>query len=248
MLYTAGAVAAAAPAKYRVFKNVVIQPRAPRKRPVEEASFKQGKLTIFLEKAARAAEAALLPNAPRAAGDHCTFCKARANCQTFRRRVRQVAANEFDVIEDPDDIPAERLEAILAEADLLDAWISSVRSRALAMAKEGHKFSNYELGWGTRKRVWQDPDAVRAWCAGREVEGAPLPIDEYAPRGLLTPAQLEKLLKQHKLYPRKQRGQPKPDSPIAHLVGYTIPKAALKPRRVADATEDFEELEGDADE
>jgi hypothetical protein len=239
MLYTAGA-AREAPAKYKQYHNVVIQPRAPRKRPVEEHEFKQGVLTTFLGKVARAAEAALLPNAPRVAGDHCTFCKARSNCQTFRRRARQVATADFDVIPDPDEISDEQVEQVLREAAILKTWIAAVEARALGMAKQGHQFSDYQLGWGTRKRIWQDPEAVRDYCAAKK-----LPEDSFAPRVLLSPKKLETLLRQHKIFPRKQRGQPAPESPIAHLVGYTVPSAALKPRKVAVAENDFDAVDGD---
>lgn len=237
MLYTAGAVAEAK-GKYKLFQNVIIQPNAPRKRPVEEDEYRRPKLDKFLKHAAKAAEAALLPNAPRVAGAHCTFCKARANCQTFRRRVRQVAASEFDVLPDPEEIPDERINEILNEAKLLDEWISAVRARALSLAKAGTELTDWELGWGQRKRIWQDPEAVREWCVTKK-----LPEDVFAPRDLLTPAALEKELKRLKLFPRKERGGPKPESPIAHLIGYTTPSPALKPRKVGLAQDDFDAVD-----
>ena len=238
MLYTAGAVAEAS-GKYKKFKNVIIQPRAPRRRPTEEDEYRAKQLNDFLKRAGKAAEAALLPNAPRVAGDHCTFCKAKANCQTFRRRARAVAASEFDVIPDPEEIPDSQLNEILKEAKLLKEWISGVEARALAKAKAGTKFDDFELGWGQRKRIWQNPEAAREWCESKKLN-----VDEYAPRDLLTPAAMEKLLKKLKLFPKKERGSTeKPTSPIEHLIGYTVPSAALKPRKTASATDDFEEVE-----
>lgn len=240
MLYTAGA-AREATSKYKQYKNVVIQPRAPRKRPIEEHEFRQGQLTIFLQKVSRAAEAALLPNAPRVAGPHCTFCKARSNCQTFRRRAVQVASSDFDMIPDPEEIPEEKVEEILREASLLKTWITAVEARALGMAKVGYQFDDYQLGWGVRKRIWQDTEAVREFCMVRNK----IPEDEFAPRKLLTPSKLEVLLRALKIFPRKQRGQPPPESPVAQFVGYTIPKPALKPRKIATAENDFDEVDAD---
>jgi hypothetical protein len=233
MLYTAGMVAEHG--KHKEYRNTIIQPRAPKKRPVEEVDYKHGKLTMFLKDASKAAQAALLPNAPRVAGDHCTFCRAASNCQTYRRRVRQVAADEFGEIEDPDAIPNEQISAVLREAAMLKDWVARIEARALKLAVAGTPIDGYQLGWSARKRIFQDPELVVAWCRKHKL----LP-DEYMPRALLTPKQLETLLKRRKMYPAKKRGEADaPDSPIAHLVGYTTPTPALKPK--TSAAEDFAE-------
>jgi hypothetical protein len=233
MLYTAGGIAEHG--KFKEYTNVIVQPRAAKKQSVEETTYKQSKLTPFLQKASRAAQAALLPDAPRVAGDHCTFCKAASNCQTLRRRAHQIAADEFGEIEDPESIPAERLNEVLNEAKALMNFVMAVRARALKYVMAGGRLDDYELGWGTKTRNFPNPEDVADWCRKRKI-----PLDEYMPRQLLTPKQLEGVLKQHKLYPKKVRGQDRPESPISHLVGYTVPKPALKPKRGGNtAEEDF---------
>lgn len=235
MLYTAGVIAEHG--KHKSYRNTIIQPRAPKKRPVEEVDYKHGKLTIFLRDVSRSAQAALLPNAPRVAGEHCTFCRASSNCQTYRRRVRQVAADEFGEIEDPESIPDEDINDVLREAVLLKNWISQIEARALRMATAGVQLVDYQLGWSARKRIFQDPELVADWCKKHK-----LLVDEYMPRALLTPKKLEDVLKRRKLYPVKKRGDTEaPESPISHLVGYTTPKPALKPRAGNSAVEDFAE-------
>jgi hypothetical protein len=233
MLYTAGVVAEHG--KHKSYRNTIIQPRAPKRSPVEEVDYKHAKLTSFIRDVSKSAQAALLPNAPRAAGDHCTYCRASSNCQTYRRRARQVAADEFGEIEDPELIPAEQLDEVLAEAVILKNWITAIEARALSLAKEGHQFKLYELGWSNRKRIFQDPESAAAWCRKHK-----LLIDEYAPRNMLTPAKLEQVLKRRKLYPIKKRGETeRPPSPIEHLIGYTTPSPKLKPRGIPTAEEDF---------
>lgn len=235
MLYTAGGIKEHG--KFKEYMNVIVQPRAPKKRTVDENTYKQGKLTKFLDKAAKSATAALLPNAPRVAGDHCFFCRASANCQTYRQRASRIAADEFGEIEDPETIPTEKLNDILNEAHILEAWIKSVKARALRELMAGAKMADYELGWGQKTRVFENPQDVVEWCKRHK-----LAVDEYMPRSLLTPKQLEGLLKQHGIYPRKKRGQPAPDSPIAHLVTYNVPSPAVKPKGEArSAEEDFGE-------
>lgn len=235
MLYDLGGVKEHG--KFKEYKNIIVQPRAAKRRVVDETTIKHGRLSAFADKASRAAVAALAKDAPRVAGPHCRFCKAANNCQTFRRRARQVAADEFEALPDPEEISEKDLNKILAEANLLLSWIKSVQARALAYVVNGGELADFELGWGKRSRLFQSEAEVIEWCRRRK-----LPEDTYMPRSLLSPAKLEEALKRAGKYPRKERGQPKPDSPIAHLVTYSVPKQTLKPRK---ETNDFEALEDD---
>lgn len=237
MLYTAGGIKEHG--RFKEYKNIIVQPRAAKRRAIEEVTFGQSKLTKFLGQAGRAAQAALMPNAPRVAGDHCRFCRAASNCQTYRQRARQVAADEFAPIAelDPNEIPNEQLNEVLREAVILEQWIKSIKARALAYLQSGGTLDDYVVGFGTRKRVFQDEAAVIEWCQRHK-----LPVDVFMPRELLSPKGLENVLKKHGLFPRAKRGEQKPDSPIAHLIGYTVPKAAIKPRKEVD---DFDAVEDD---
>jgi hypothetical protein len=238
MLYTAGGIKEHG--KFKRYKNVIVQPRAAKKRAVDETEYTGSKLKPFLEKAGRAAQAALLPNAPRVAGDHCTFCKAASNCNTLRQRAHQIAADEFGEIEDPEILSPERVNEVLNEVEVLQTFINAVRARALSILKDGGELPDYELGWGPRKRVFQNVEEVVEWCRKKK-----LPPDEYMPRQLLTPKRLEAALRRNGLYPKKKRGEDRVESPIAHLVGYTTPSPALKPKRGANAENDFDEFEDD---
>lgn len=238
MLYTLGGIKEHG--KYKEYKNVIIQPRAAKRRVVDEVSYKNGKLVGFTDQARRAAIAAMAPDAPRVAGEHCRFCRAANNCQTYRRRARQVAADEFDELPDPDEIPDDDLSKIADELYLLRAWLVAMEGRLMAHLVAGGKLENFELGWGSRKRLFQDPGEVVDWCIRHK-----LPQDVFMPRSLLSPMQLENALKKLGLFPRKKRNEPKPDSPIAHLIGYTVPKQKLKPKKGNDATGDFDAMEDD---
>ena len=233
LLYTLGGIKEHG--KFKNYKNVICQPRAAKRRTIDEVEYKNGRLTMFIQEASRAAQVALSPNAPRVAGPHCRFCKASSNCQTFRRRVRQVAMDEFEEIKDPEEISPEKLNEILQEVALLESWIKAIKARAIAHLQGGGALENFVLGWGPRKRIFQEAANVIEWCKKRK-----LPLDAFMPRSLITPKQLETILKKHGMYPRAKRGEEKPDSPIAHLVGYTNPKPALKSRTDAG---DFEALD-----
>ena len=240
MLYTAGGMYEAMgrsirqkKAPYKNIRNVVIQPRAAKRHPVEVDEYKPGKLTTFLQKAAHAAQLALSNDAPRTAGEHCMFCRAKDNCQTYRRRARAVAADEFGEVPDPETIPDEEVERVLEEAELLQGFIKSIKARALRMLQSGHQFQNFQLGWGRRTRQFENAEDVAEWCAERNI-----PRDVYMPRNLVSPAELEKHLRVAGIIKRAKPGE-KPISPIEHLVTYSLPNAAIKPRNGSTAEEDF---------
>ncbi len=235
MLYTLGGVKEHG--KFKEYKNVIAQPFAAKRRVMDETTFRHSKLTAFTKTVEKAAVVALSPNAPRVAGEHCRFCRAANNCQTYRQRARQVAADEFGDLADPEHISDDELNDILKEVAILKNWIKAIEARGIARLQGGNELADFVLGWGLRKRVFQDESQVIEWCKRHK-----LVPDTYMPRVLLTPAALEKVLKKHGMFPRAKRGEQKPDSPIAHLVGYTMPKPAIKPRKQVD---DFDAVEED---
>lgn len=209
--------------KFKQYRTVIIQPRIARRSPVQEDTFTHCTLVAWLKKeVAPSAKAALLPNAPRNAGEHCRFCRAASNCNTYRRRARAVAADEFGEIEDPEHIPNERLEEILGEAVILENWIKAVRGRALHYLTTGGQMSEYVLGWSKRLRQWDDTEAVIEWC-----ERHKMLRDEYEPRKLITPKQMIDLAKRRKIIAKKKRGEDEAPNPFDQFITYSIPKAAI---------------------
>lgn len=237
MLYTAGDINEMADGKkYRRYRNVIIQPNAAQKRPVNEHEFAHGKLVTFLKKAENAAQVAKLPGAPRNAGAHCFFCKAAATCQTRRAKARASAADEFGEFVEPEQLTSEGIEAILEEAEFISAYVNSVKARALKMAVAGHKFMGFEVGFGRRTKSFENVEEVAAWLKKRGV-----PEDVYAPRSMLSPAGIEKELRRMGKIPKTKRGEDPAPSPLAQFISLSVPKPALK-RKGAKAEEDFDDL------
>lgn len=230
MLYAAGAHYEAGE-KFKRYRTVIIQPRIARRSPIQEDTVTHGRLITWLKNdVAPSAKAAMLPDAPRNAGDHCRFCRAASNCQTFRRRVRAVAANEFGELEDPESIPNADLEELIEEANMLETWIHAVRARALRYLIEGGTMTSYKLGWSKRTRQWEDntPEII-AFCKKHK-----LLVDEFMPRALLSPAQMTTLARRTGLIPKKKRGQDAPMNPFDQFITYSIPKAAIVPADAPD--------------
>lgn len=238
MLYTAGDINELGGLKYKKYKNVIIQPNAAQRRPINEYEFTHPKLVQFLKVAENAAALAKLPDAPRVAGDHCFFCKAKNNCQTRRRKAMASAQDDFGVFKDPETIDTDEIQTVLEEAAFLKAYVASVEARALKLAVAGQRFKGFEVGYGRRVRQFDDVEEVRAWCKKKGI-----PEDVYAPRSFLSPPGLETALRKMGRIPKKKRGEEKQPSPIEAFVSLSIPKPVLKRTGTPDASEDFDDLD-----
>jgi hypothetical protein len=119
------------------------------------------------------------------AGDHCQFCRAKAQCRARSDFNNMAAAADF------------RLPALLTEAELAKVlekapearkWLSDVEAYLLKRAKEtGTTPMGYVLGKSSTNRKIQDPEAAaeKLWQFGADI---------YEPRTLKSVAQLEKLV------------------------------------------------------
>lgn len=238
MLYTAGARQL-----FGVFKRyraVVIQPRAGKRSPVEEWEYTDGTLRKFLKlKVQPSARAALRPDAPRVAGDHCLYCKAAPRCRTRKNKVMAVAGVEFDAIEeepDPNTLTNEEFLRVLDNLNFLESYIHSVRGHALRMVEhDPRSLPGWKLGWTKRQREWDDEGKVIEYC-----QRLKLPPEDYMPRGLLSPAQLQKVLRKRKIIPRRKAGAEPPPNPLDAFIRYSIPRAAL-----VRAEEEFDPIDGE---
>lgn len=239
MLYTAGVRQLLG--KFRKYRSVIIQPRAGKRSPVDEWEYSDATLRKFLHHTVRpSARAALLPNAPRVAGDHCRYCKAAPRCRTRRDKVRAIAGVEFSALEDvdPERLSDEEFREVLDNTKFLEDYLHSVRGYALKMVqRDPRSLPGWSLGWSRRQRIWDDESKVVDYCKNT----LKLPQDDYAPRGLLSPAQLAKMIKRRRPPPRRKRGKPEPVNPLEAFVKYSIPTAKLV--HADDPAEDFEALE-----
>lgn len=105
-------------------------------------------LLAFGEEARAAAERTRDPNAPRVAGDHCLWCKARkAGCPTFDSFAIDLVDSKFDdidvsaLVDAPPLFPAvmtpERRAYILKHRKLFEDWLDILHAQALDDATRG---------------------------------------------------------------------------------------------------------------
>lgn len=184
----------------REVEVVVIQPRAfHADGPIRAERFPLSDLKAFGNELLVAAKATTQPNAPRVAGEHCRFCRAKLACGEFRGRALAVAQVEFDdVVEgdeaalppDPSTLTPAQLGAILENAEILDAWISTVRAHVLRKVEAGEVVPGWALKPKRANRKWVDE--TRVWPLARR---AGIKKDELYETSLRSPAQVEKLFK-----------------------------------------------------
>lgn len=145
------------------------------------------------------------PLAPVMAGDWCRWCRARPVCPAASKAVQAAAQADFDVVP---PVPAgkneaERMMARLPEVRLLpvaqlvkalqwedaaSSFFEAVRAVLNERLTAGEDIPGVKLVEGRSLRQWRSEDEVKA-------EFQPLFGDKvYAPRKLLSPAQLEKVV------------------------------------------------------
>lgn len=111
------------------------------------------------------AEATLVPAAKLAyagegefsAGDHCRFCKAKATCRKRAEYNLELARYDFEM---PPTLEDAEVEAILAKADALAAWVGDIKEYALQQAIQGKQWTEWKLVEGRSNRKYTDEAAV----------------------------------------------------------------------------------------
>lgn len=186
-------------------RMVIVQPNS-RKRdgPVREVVYTYDDLMRFAKDAALAARKAHGKNPPRAAGDHCSFCRAAGHCRTYADRALQTASLEFSDLGDdmplanPTDLKPADVAKVLESMTLLRQWLVAVENEAITRLVNKKKIPGFKLVASTPHRRWDDMDKVVALVS----KAAPQLIDELIPRVPLTPSRMEKRLS------RKRDGLP----------------------------------------
>lgn len=148
----------------------------------------------FLARARSLARKAMQPDAPRIAGDHCLWCRAKGACKSFEAHMHQLAVADFSGPEQvptlrvPSEMSPEQLGAALDFADAIEQWLNGLRGAALDAAQRGCPPVGYKLVQGRKgARKWQAADDTVAAVLSREG------LDPYTHK-LITPAQAEKAL------------------------------------------------------
>lgn len=162
---------------------IIVQPPMVRRWTTTKARIAQ-----FEQELVRAVKEAQKPDAKLEAGDHCRWCAAKPVCPKMTGAVERALKQQLI------EIDANQLGEFLGKADMLEEWIKDLRALAFQMLENGAPVPGYKLVAKRGTRQWVDEG--RAWVA---VEAMGVPKHEAVKSELLSPAQMEKVLKKRKL-------------------------------------------------
>ena len=91
------------------------------------------------------------------AGDHCQFCKAKANCRKRAEYNLELARYDFEM---PAALEDDEVASILTKVDELVSWAGDLKEYALQKALSGTKFTGFKVVEGRSNRKYTDEDAV----------------------------------------------------------------------------------------
>ena len=146
------------------------------------------RIAQFEKDLVRAVKLAQQPNAELKIGDHCRWCAAKPVCPQMTGAVDRALKTQVEAID------VQTLGAYLANADLLEDWIKDLRALAHQILDSGAPVPGYKLVAKRGTRQWTDEKDVVHWLDGKGLE----PTEIYS-KEILSPAQMEKVLKKRKL-------------------------------------------------
>jgi len=146
------------------------------------------RIALFERSLVHAVATSELVDSPLSAGDHCRWCPAKPICPQMNgaaERSLQTQINQLD---------ANQIGDFLTIADSLEGWISDLRSLAQQMLESGVEVPGYKLVAKRATRQWVSEE--KAVVALLELGLAPTDCHKTE---LLSPAQMEKVLKKRKM-------------------------------------------------
>ena len=91
------------------------------------------------------------------AGEHCTFCRAKAICRKRAEHNLELAKYDFAM---PDELETTEIAAILPRIDDLVSWGNDIKEYALQQALSGVEYEGFKVVEGRSNRKYTDEDAV----------------------------------------------------------------------------------------
>lgn len=124
-------------------------------------------------------------------GEHCRFCKAKAECRALAEYTLELAKEDFA---DPKLLSPEEIGSIIPKIDVAEIYIKAVREHAYSKLLSGEPVPGYKLVKGRSTRTYTDVEAIQT-----VLEKAGFKEDEILtppkPRTLLALTALEKSIK-----------------------------------------------------
>lgn len=165
---------------------IIVQPTAYT--PIKRWLTTPDRIRAFERQLFAAVSEALGPDPSMATGTHCRWCAAKPVCPLLNGAADRALAAQINALD------AAGIGEMLTKADLLEQWITDLRALAFQMLEQGAPVPGYKLVPKRATRQWVDPEQARA-----ALEDIGLDQTELMETKLLSPAQMEKVLKKRKL-------------------------------------------------
>lgn len=144
------------------------------------------RLAQFEADLVRAVKVAGSPDAPLKTGSHCRWCAAKPVCPQMTGAVDRAVKTALD------NLPASQIGECLAQAEILEDWIRSLRELAHEMMENDKPVPGWKLVPKRAIRQWTDAKQAEKFLKDNK-------INPFKEPELLTPAGAEKLLKKSKV-------------------------------------------------
>jgi len=167
---------------------MIVQPRYAGAEPVRRWKFDAVEVLQHAATFKAAAAATRLDNPPLKSGSWCKFCKAARDCPELEKAQHAVIAVDFDSLPSR-QMPPEQVAKVLQLMPLVKERLRAIEEYAYTLAAQGVEIPGYKLVEKRPTRKWKSTGAVIEWA---EQVG----IDPYAPRDVVSPAQLEARIKE----------------------------------------------------
>ena len=216
--------------------DIILEIDQPRLGHVDIASYSTAEVMDFLNEMERVILRAKDKDAPRVYGEsQCRFCCAKTRCSEYTYHMRNsltppgtppIAFDELGTVANakPSELSLDELGAIAAQAEPVRQWLKIVEEEAKRRFENGQRVPHVKLVRGRAgPRRWTAEDPVRT----RLRRTFKLPINQVAPRQLISPSQVEKLIA--RTHPKWMRSLGKfitRSTPSLLLVPLTDPREA----------------------
>lgn len=166
---------------------VIVQPRCPAEQTSRSHTMTRAEIDAFADELTAAAVRTQI-NPTFVAGDHCRFCRGKAECAALRETSLTSAKEAFERTPvQPETLDDRRLGELLTAFSKVRDWMQAVEQHALRRAQSGKSVPGHKLVSKVGLRKWTDE--ADATAAIKRAGAHP-----YAPPKLLSPAQAEKAL------------------------------------------------------
>jgi hypothetical protein len=163
------------------FESTIVQPRYYNGKPIRTWTIQTAGLKHYAERMRTAVAEAESPNPRVMSGTHCTYCPARATCDTYRKTIGNAidfAGHADPMVSTPEDVGRE-LKVVQEFIKRLEARETGLSALAEAMIKAGQRVPHYKFEQAFGRLAWTMPIEViemTARLAGKTIMAPPKPI------------------------------------------------------------------------